>query len=173
MSRHANDKIIKIKQCQAHDPQAWPRDVPLCVWQGGIDSTWAAHVGENVLSTPISSFEEIKKIDRQLTAPGYSFVYLWCFTIREQQYYKVGYTQSMWRRYHDFLNKVPPPVMTHIGVYHLSVLPAAEVDAAETAFTIAARDFYLGNEWFSFAAIGDEQLQEIPPRKVEPFVAAI
>ena len=171
MSYHANEKLRKIKECQIENAATWPIDVPLCLWQGGIDATWAAYVGENLLTAPVSAVEEICVIDAQLSAPNCSFVYLWCFTIHGRQYYKVGYTTSMLRRYRAFLNKVPPTVMTHLGVYHVSLLPSDKADEAETAFTIAARDFYIGNEWFSFTSVGDTQLAEIPPRKVEPFFA--
>ena len=169
VSRHANEKLKRIKECQLYDPASWPQDIPLCCWQGGIDSTWSTYVGENLLTTPISLADDIAAVDSQLAAPGFSFVYLWCFLIHGRQYYKVGYTVSMRRRNKEFLNTIPPPVMTHAGVYHLAVLPTEEVDERETAFTIAARQFYLGNEWFSFDAVGDEPLAILSPRPVEFF----
>lgn len=170
MSSHANAKLLKIKACQELDPGAWPINIPFCCWNGGIDATWETYVGPSVLSAPVSTAKDIKKLDQQLSLPGHNFVYLWCFIVRGEQFYKVGHTKSMRRRHLDFLNTMPPSVMTHSGVFHLSLAPEAEVEDKETAFIIAARQFYQGNEWFSFEALGDQPMPELQPRPIVAFV---
>lgn len=152
MSDRTSVYLAAIKH---YTPQGlWPAEVPKCEWRGSVEDTWQHHVGINRAKEVLEKLAVATAKDKKKKDPDKyfgNFVYMWEFDILGRVYHKVGITHDVQQRFKAFRSTIPDTVMSRCEIVRLTPIRHRPIALQrETAFIIAARDYWIGGEWFEF-----------------------
>ena len=131
----------------------WPAELPRYDWRGEVAETWQYYVGDNKHEEILTKLANRTLKEKRQKDPDIrfgNFVYMWEFDILGRTYHKVGVTHDVHQRFRVFKNSIP--IMGRCEICRLTPIRHREIALRrETAFIVAARDYWAGGEWFDFS----------------------
>lgn len=132
----------------------WPAELPRYEWQGTLDETWRRYIGDNKCDDVLTKLANRTIKEKRKKEPDVYFgnyIYMWRFEVLGRVYHKVGVTHDLHQRFKSFRHGIPERVMTNCAIFRITpVQHRVTALQRETAFIIAARDYWVGGEWFEF-----------------------